>query len=67
MERLISKEQIITLADNMAAAASQLNTMTYDQLMTSRSQLIAEVEDLFDKAIIRNTTDSQEWYPFRNK
>lgn len=62
---MISKEGILALADNMAAAASGLNTMTYDQLMSNRKQLIDEVDELFDKAVIKNKSSAEQWYPFR--
>lgn len=46
---MITERDIITLADNMAAAAADLNTMSYDQLITNRNQLIEQVHELFGR------------------
>lgn len=45
--KMISREELVALADNMAAAASQLSAQTYDNLIQSREQLVHEVEELY--------------------
>ena len=44
---MVTEKEVLALADNMAAAASQLSAMTYDSLMESRTQLQNHVHELF--------------------
>jgi hypothetical protein len=46
---MITEKDVLALADNMAAAASQLSAMTYDTLMENRSQLQICIHELFEK------------------
>ena len=46
---MITKEEVVALADTMAAAASQLSAMTYDTLIHTREQLVLEVEKIYKK------------------
>lgn len=44
---MIAKEELVALADTMAAAASQLSAMTYDTLIQAREQLITNIKELY--------------------
>jgi hypothetical protein len=55
---MITEKEVLALADNMAAAASQLSAMTYDNLMESRTQLQVCVHELFEK--IKEATDHRK-------
>lgn len=44
---MTTEKEILALADNMAAAASQLSAMTYDTLMSNREELRTRVHELF--------------------
>lgn len=46
---MIRKEELVALADTMAAAASQLSAMTYDTLIHTREQLVQEVAEIYKK------------------
>ena len=54
---MITEKELIQLADNMAAAASQLSQMSYDSLINSREQLIEQVHELYE--IIGLNSDSK--------
>lgn len=58
---MISKEEMLALADNMASAASSLNTMTYDQLMSNRKQLIDSINEVYENAEISGYYKPSEW------
>jgi hypothetical protein len=55
---MFTEKDVLTLADNMAAAASQLSAMTYDNLMESRSQLQVCIHELFQQ--IKEATDHRK-------
>ena len=55
---MFTEKDVLTLADNMAAAASQLSAMTYDNLMESRSQLQFHIHELFD--LVKVATDPRK-------
>jgi hypothetical protein len=55
---MITEKEVLALADNMAAAASQLSAMTYDTLMDSRQQLQECVHDLFQQ--IKEASDQRK-------
>jgi hypothetical protein len=55
---MITEKEVLALADNMAASASQLNSMTYDTLMDSRNQLQHVIRELFEK--IKEATDHRK-------
>lgn len=44
---MITEKELIQLADNMAAAASQLSQMSYDVFINSREELINQVHQLY--------------------
>jgi hypothetical protein len=45
---MITAKELIELADNMAAAASQMGSMGYEALIHSRDQLITNVYKLYE-------------------
>jgi len=53
---MITKEEVVALADTMAAAASQLSAMTYDTLMQARQQLVEQVAEVY-RIIEQNKQD----------
>jgi hypothetical protein len=55
---MVTEKEVLALADNMAAAASQLSAMTYDTLMESRTQLQNHVHKLFEQ--IKEATDQRK-------
>lgn len=44
---MITETELIGLADNMAAAASQMGTMGYESLISNRCALVHEVHEIF--------------------
>lgn len=53
---MITKEEVVALADTMAAAASQLSAMTYDTLIQTREQLVSQLAEVY-KAIEQDKQD----------
>jgi hypothetical protein len=45
---MITAKELIELADNMAASASQMGSMGYESLIHSRDQLITNVYKLYE-------------------
>ena len=56
---MITEQEVLALADSMAASASNLNAMTYDTLMNSRSELQSCIKELF-KEINNGATDHRK-------
>ena len=54
---IITAKELIELADNMAAAASQMGTMGYENLIHSRDQLITNVYKLYENFGLNNRAD----------
>lgn len=48
-ETRIARENILRLADNMAAAATGFNSHGYDVFINSRNELFEFIEKTFDK------------------
>jgi hypothetical protein len=46
---MITREELVGLADSMAGAASQMGMTGYDTLIHSRKQLVEEVGELYKK------------------
>jgi hypothetical protein len=44
---MLTEKELINLADSMAAAASQMGMMGYEQLIDSRQQLVDSVQEIF--------------------
>lgn len=57
---MTTEKEILALADNMAAAASQLSAMTYDTLMSNREELRTRVHELFENLDLKK--DNQVRY-----
>jgi hypothetical protein len=45
---MLTEKELINLADSMAAAASQMGMMGYDQLIQCRQQLVDNVHEIFE-------------------
>lgn len=45
---MVTPQELIALADTMAAAASHMTAITYDTLIQTREQFIREVTELFE-------------------
>jgi len=54
---MITAKELIELADNMAAAASQMGSMGYEALIHSRDQLIENVYKLYENFDLNKTVD----------
>lgn len=47
--------ELLQLADNMAAASSQMGMIGYDTLMTSREMLVEQLTEVYKQLEILNT------------
>lgn len=45
---MVTEKELINLADSMAAAASQMGMMGYEQLISCREQLVDNIHELFE-------------------